>query len=65
MPISSIIPGNVVESPLQVMLATTGGDGCLNVGFSWLEGVVETQWSEKVMSAFKEDIEHMAQLSVD
>ncbi|CRG90798.1 hypothetical protein PISL3812_07843 [Talaromyces islandicus] len=52
--------GNVIGSPLQVMLAT-GGDGCLNVGFSWLEGIVESRWSEKVMSDFKENIEHMAQ----
>lgn len=53
--------GNVVGSPLQVMLAT-GGDGCLNIGLSWLEGIVETQWAEKVMSDFKENIQHMAQL---
>ena len=48
----------MVGSPLQVMLAT-GGDGCLNVGLSWLEGIVESQGPEKVMSDFKENIEHV------
>lgn len=50
--------GNVVGSPLEVMMAT-GPDGRLNIGFSWLEGVVEDRWVESVMEEFKQTIEDL------
>jgi hypothetical protein len=50
--------GNVVGSPLEVMMAT-GPDGRLNIGFSWLEGVVEGKWVESVMEEFKQTIEEL------
>ncbi|GAM44118.1 hypothetical protein TCE0_060r19481 [Talaromyces pinophilus] len=50
--------GNVVGSPLEVMMAT-GPDGRLNIGFSWLEGVVERKWVESVMKEFKQTIEDL------
>lgn len=50
--------GNVVGSPLEVMMAT-GPDSRLNIGFSWLEGVVEGKWVESVMEEFKQTIEEL------
>ncbi|EED13569.1 conserved hypothetical protein [Talaromyces stipitatus ATCC 10500] len=50
--------GNVVGSPLEVTLAT-GPNGRLNVGFSWLEGIVKGTWVEMVMNEFKGAIEEL------
>ncbi|QGA20979.1 hypothetical protein EYB26_008689 [Talaromyces marneffei] len=50
--------GNVVGSPLEVMMST-GPDSRLNIGFSWLEGVVEGTWVESVMEEFKQTIEEL------
>lgn len=37
--------------------AVTGGDGCLVLGFSWMDGVVEDGWINKVMKESKEGVE--------
>lgn len=52
--------GNVVGSPLQVTMAT-GGDGCLNIGFSWLEGICDGDWVGRVVADVKHDIEDLAE----
>ena len=51
---------NVVGPALGTSLVT-GGDGRLSVGFSWLDGVVETEWVEMVMRALKSKMEDLAQ----
>lgn len=49
---SADIVGAAVEASL-----VTGNDGRLNIGFSWLEGVVEGSWVERVMKSLKGVIE--------
>jgi hypothetical protein len=49
---------NVVGAALEASLVT-GGDGRLNMGFSWLEGVVDSEWMEKVMKALKSMMEEV------
>ena len=47
---------DVVGAALEASLVT-GGDGRLNIGFSWLEGVVEGSWVELVMTSLRDLIE--------
>ncbi|KAK5043614.1 hypothetical protein LTR84_011374 [Exophiala bonariae] len=41
---------DVAGAPLEASLVT-GADGHLNIGFSWLEGVVDGNWVERVMDS--------------
>lgn len=41
----------------------TGGEGCLNMGFSWLEGIVDGGWKEKVLGMLKQLVEDVVQRS--
>lgn len=56
---SADIGGAAVEASL-----VTGNDGRLNIGFSWLEGVVEGSWVERVMKSLKGVIEENGHTSV-
>ena len=47
---------DVVGAALEASLVT-GGDGRLNIGFSWLEGVVEGSWVELMMNSLRGLIE--------
>lgn len=38
----------------------TGGDGCLVLGFSWQEGIVEEELVDEVMAGVREEIERFA-----
>lgn len=51
---------DVVGAGFEACLVT-GGDGRLTFGFSWLEGIVEGVWMEKVIEELKGMMEKMAQ----
>ncbi|KAK4936581.1 Alcohol acetyltransferase [Elasticomyces elasticus] len=38
----------------------TGGDGCLNIGLSWLEGIVEGVWMEQMMRTLRQVVEEIS-----
>ena len=50
---------NVAGPALEASLVT-GGDGRLTLGFSWLEGIVDGDWVETVMTALKRNMENLA-----
>ncbi|KEF53418.1 uncharacterized protein A1O9_10393 [Exophiala aquamarina CBS 119918] len=43
---------DVIGAAFEVSLVT-GEDMCLNIGFSWLEGVVQEQWMGKVIRTYE------------
>jgi hypothetical protein len=47
---------DMVGAGFEVSLVT-GADGRLNIGFSWLEGVVEESWINEVINSYKQLIE--------
>ena len=49
-----------VAGPALNLSMVTGGDGCLTMGISWLEGVVETEWAQLVLKDLKSMIEELA-----
>lgn len=51
---------DVVGAAFETSLVT-GCDGCLNIGFSWLEGIVDGGWMEQVMETLKHLIEDVAE----
>lgn len=50
---------NVVGAAFEVSLVT-GEDMCLNIGFSWLEGIVQEQWIGKVIRTYKDLVDKIA-----
>lgn len=50
---------DVVGAALEVSIVT-GGDGCLTVGISWMEGIVEGKWLQNVIEEFRSIIEKLA-----
>lgn len=52
---------DVCGPAIGVSLAT-GGDGCLNIGFSWLEGIVEGTWMDQMMDTLRELVEEIVRL---
>lgn len=48
--------GAVTGAAIGVSVVT-GGDGCIVVGFSWLEGIVDNVFMAKVMSGLKEGVQ--------
>ena len=50
---------DVVGAAFETSLVT-GGDGCLNIGFSWLEGIVEGDWMQQVIDTLKRLVEDIA-----
>ncbi|KIV84466.1 hypothetical protein PV11_00242 [Exophiala sideris] len=38
----------------------TGGDGCLNIGLSWLEGIVEGDWMEQMIRTLRQVVEEIS-----
>jgi hypothetical protein len=48
----------VVGPPITTCVII-GGDGCLNVRFSWLEGIVEEELVEKVMLGMRKGLEQL------
>ena len=51
---------DVVGAAFETSLVT-GGDGCLNIGFSWLEGVVDGDWMKQVIDTLKHLVEDVVQ----
>lgn len=49
---------NVVGAPFSANMIT-GGDGCLSIGFSWLDGVVDEDLIEKVMCDLQVELEKL------
>ena len=47
---------DVIGAAMEVSLVT-GGDGCLSIGFSWLEKVVEEEWIVGVMRSLRSRLE--------
>ncbi|EMD59962.1 hypothetical protein COCSADRAFT_99655 [Bipolaris sorokiniana ND90Pr] len=46
-----------IVGPAFTLSIATGGDGCLVLGFSWLESVVEALLMERIMESIKECIQ--------
>ncbi|KAF3396560.1 hypothetical protein DPV78_008104 [Talaromyces pinophilus] len=51
---------DVVGAAIEVSLVT-GNDGSLNVGFTWLDGIVEGSMMERVIGAFERTVEDVVQ----
>ena len=45
---------SAVSGPSFAFSISTGGDGCLVLSFSWLEGVIERPFMEKNIESTKE-----------
>ena len=52
---------DIVGAPFETSLVT-GADGMLNIGFSWLEGVVDGSWMGLVISTYKKLIDDIVAL---
>ncbi|KAI1618915.1 alcohol acetyltransferase, partial [Exophiala viscosa] len=50
-----------VCGPAIGLSLATGGDGCLNIGFSWLEGIVEGRWMEQMMTTLWDLVDEVVQ----
>jgi hypothetical protein len=50
---------DVVGAAFEASLVT-GEDKCLNVGFSWLEGIVQQQWMERVIHTYKHLVDRIS-----
>lgn len=50
---------DVVGAAFEVSLVT-GEDKCLNVGFSWLEGIVQQPWMDRVVRTYKHLVDTIA-----
>lgn len=49
-----------VIGPAIEVSVVTGGDECLSVGLSWLEGIVDGDWMENVIRTYKATLEQIA-----
>ena len=49
-----------VAGPALNLSMVTGGDGCLTMGISWLEDVVENEWVQLVMKDLKSTMKDLA-----